>query len=57
LPPGITDCRILEPGASINEKLLEIYASELGKGTICPQAGLFDGNTIEILGKIEFLIR
>jgi fibronectin type 3 domain-containing protein len=57
LPPSITDCRILEPGSSINAKLVEVYTSDIHKGTICPQAGRFDNNTIEVVGKVEVLVR
>jgi hypothetical protein len=56
-PPSVTECRIIEPGASINEKLLEIYASELHQGTLCPQSGKYDANTIEVIGNLQVLIR
>jgi|GEM_PF-4785637 len=57
LPPGITDCQVIQPGTSINDKIVEVLQSSLHKGTICPVPGRYDYNTIEVLGKLEVWIR
>jgi hypothetical protein len=57
LPPEVTDCQVVRDGESINAKIVEVLASALHKGTICPEPGRYDEGTIEVAGKVEVWIR
>lgn len=57
-PMNILACTDLPTGESLHAGLRKIYQSAARKGTLCPAPGArLENRTLEILGKVQFLVR
>jgi hypothetical protein len=54
--PVVLTCNPLSPGASINDKIRELYRVD-GASVLCPSSGKYEGGTIEIEGTVTVQIK